>query len=193
MGLERWREMQVTVPLLSSSHTSLSFAWPNYPSVIWHNDLSPSLLKEWGCMMRSECDTPREWETASKRGENEIWSLSVRLDSPSCLSYPVSFHSAWSTRGGVGGGGHVRSYGPCFRPGGVSQMSGAAVPAASDLLWKLSSPHSLSVVTLTSFCFCIIPWFDVSTFSPPASAPPQKHLWLVLDQKQAANWLSWRC
>lgn len=120
MGLERWSEMQVTVPLLPSSHTSLSFAWPNYPSVIWHNDLSPSLLREWGCMMRSECDTQREWEREPAREVKMKSGVCLwRLDSPSCLSYPVSFHSAWSTGGG-GGGGHACSYGPCFCTGGGS-------------------------------------------------------------------------
>lgn len=120
MGLERWSEMQVTVPLLSSSHTSLSFAWPNYPSVIWHNDLSPSLLREWGCMMRSECDTQREWEREPAREVKMKSGVCLwRLDSPSCLSYPVSFHSAWSTEGVGEGDMHARTA-PVFSTGGGS-------------------------------------------------------------------------
>lgn len=119
MGLERWSEMQVTVPLLSSLHTSLSFAWPNYPSVIWHNDLSPSLLREWGCMMRSECDTQREWEREPARGENEIWSLSVAPRFPILPFISCIIPQCMKHRGG-GGGGHARSYGPCFCTGSGS-------------------------------------------------------------------------
>lgn len=138
MGLERWSEMQVTVPLLSSSHTSLSFAWPNYPSVIWHNDLSPSLLREWGCMMRSECDTQREWEREpAKEVKMKSGVCLWRLDSPSCLSYPVSFHSAWST-GGVGEGDMHARTAPVFVHAEVVKW--AELPFLLPLICYKNSP-----------------------------------------------------
>lgn len=175
MGLERWREMQVTVPLLPL-HTLLRFAWPNYPSVMWHNDLSPSLHREWGCMRKSECDTMKERECDERARERCKWNLKS-VCAPRFLPFiycitPFMPHEAL-------GRAYLLSR-PLFLTfiDTVLVISPwyhchAAVPASSELVWKLSSPLLSSVFVFFSS------HFSTSSVSPPASAPLQQRTRII--------------
>lgn len=173
MGLERWREMQVTVPLLPS-HTLLRFAWPNYPSVIWHNDLSPSLHREWGCMRKSECDTmrEREGESVMREGEGERckWNLKS-VSAPRFLPFiycitPFMPHEAPGER--------ICSLVFDIHRHDISNITVISMPrCCSWFLWA-----GMKALLFSFFVFCSSR-LSTSSVSPPAPAPLQQRTRII--------------